>query len=66
MSIRVLMPTHLYKHHICAFCPQRLKESIGVHGHGITDGCEPLGGFWKLKPGPLPEQQVFLVTEPPL
>jgi hypothetical protein len=29
----------------------------------ITDGCEPLCGFWELKSGHLEEQSVLLTAE---
>jgi hypothetical protein len=32
----------------------------------ITDGCEPLCGYWELNSGPLEEQSVLLITKPSL
>lgn len=30
---------------------------------GVTNTCEPLGGYWKLNLGPVQEQQVLLPTK---
>ena len=32
----------------------------------ITDGCEPLCGYWELNSEPMEEQPVFLTSEPSL
>ena len=42
------------------------KEGVRSPGTGITDGCEPPHGCWKLNLGPLEEQPVFLTSEPSL
>ena len=46
-----------------AWCLQRPENGVGIHGTGITDGCELPCGRWELNPGPLEEQAVLLTTE---
>ena len=41
-------------------------QSIGCPRTEVAGGCQPSHGCWKLNPGPLKEQQVFLTTEPSL
>jgi hypothetical protein len=42
-------------------CFQTLVMALS---YPITDGCEPLYGYWELDLGPLEEQSVLLITEP--
>jgi hypothetical protein len=44
---------------------RRPEEGAGFLETGITGGCEPPCGCWKLDPGPLQEQPVLLTAEPP-
>lgn len=39
--------------------PQRPEENIRSPGPGVPDTCEPPGGCWILKLGPLEEQPVL-------
>lgn len=52
-------PACVYVHHVCV---QKVRRGCPVTG--VTDGCEPLCVFWKMNPGPLQEQLVFLPAEP--
>jgi hypothetical protein len=36
---------------------------VRTPGMGVTNGCEPPYGFYKLNPGPLQEQYLLLTTE---
>jgi hypothetical protein len=44
-------------------CLQRLEQT-DLPGTGITNGCKPPDGCWKLNLGPLEEQPVLLTAEP--
>lgn len=46
--------------------PKEAKHGVRSPGTGVTYGCEKSHGYWKLNPDPLPEQQVFLTSEPSL
>lgn len=46
--------------------PKKSGEGVRFPGTGVTDDCEPLGGFWDLNLGPLQEQNVLLTNEPSL
>ena len=44
---------HVCMYTVYAWYPQRPEEDIGSPGTGVTDGCEPPCGSWKLNLGPL-------------
>jgi hypothetical protein len=44
-------------------CPSRPKENVGFPGFAVTEGCEPLCGWWESNLGPLEEQAVLLTAE---
>lgn len=44
-------------------CPKRPEKDIGSAGMEVTSGCELPGRSWKLSPGSLEEQSVFLTLE---
>lgn len=46
-------------------CLQETEEGIRFPGTGVTEGFEPLCGYWELNPGPLQEQPVLSTAEPP-
>jgi hypothetical protein len=50
----------------CGKEPIKARIDVRIPGNTVTDGCEALGGCWKLNLGPLQEQQVILVMEPSL
>lgn len=43
-----------------------LKPAVGARDHrtGVTGGCEPPCGCWKLNPGLLQEPQILWISEP--
>ena len=47
-------------------CMQRPEEGIRSLGTGVTDGCELPCGCWEWNPGPLQEQQLYLIPKPSL
>lgn len=49
---------------MCVQYTQRSEEDIGYPGPGVIEDCEPLFGFWKLKPSTLEGQPVLLPAEP--
>jgi hypothetical protein len=61
-----VLPTRMYVQHVCAWYPWRLEEGVRSPGTGVKDACETPHGCWESNPDPLQEQQVLLVTEPPL
>ena len=42
------------------------EEGVEGPGTGVSDGYDPLHGFWELNRGSLQEHQVFRTTEPSL
>jgi hypothetical protein len=50
---------------VCVHEYQFLQRRASV-GTGITESCEPPGGFWELNPDSLQEQPVLLTVEPSL
>lgn len=59
--------------HVCTCCLQvcehecsiyRGQKGNGSHGTAVTDGCEPLCGFWGQNLGLLQDQEALLTTEP--
>lgn len=56
----------MFEHHVCgARGGQKMAlDPLELELH--TDSCEQQYGCWKLNPGPLEEQPVFLTTEPSL
>lgn len=52
--------------HMHDWCLQRSEESVGSHGTGVIDGCEPSGGCWESNLGLLREQPVLFIFEPSL
>jgi hypothetical protein len=47
--------------------PMNAREGTGSSGTGVTNDCgSPVCRCWRLNPGPLEEQQVFLSSEPTL
>jgi hypothetical protein len=38
LMCRSVLPTCMYMHHLCAWCPQRSEEGTE---YGVTDGYEP-------------------------
>ena len=43
--------------------PVEPEEGTGSPGTGVTDGCEPSCGCWKLNPGSVQEEPVSLTAE---
>lgn len=51
----------------CTMCVSNaLKPAVGARDHrtGVTGGCEPPCGCWKLNPGLLQEPQMLWISEP--
>lgn len=44
---------------------REVREGTRSSGTGDADGCELPCWGWELNPGPLAEQSMLLVTEPP-
>lgn len=53
----------MYMYHVHTWYLWKSEEGIGSSGIGIMDVCESPCEYWKLNPGTLPEQKVFLTTE---
>ena len=53
--------------YVCAPCVT-LSPGVGIRSPAtiVTDGCEPLCGWYVLNSGPLKEQQMLLTAEPSL
>lgn len=45
-----------------AWCLGRSEEGVGFPGNGVMGSCKLSFGFWKLNPGPQP-QQVLLTAK---
>jgi hypothetical protein len=43
--------------------PQRSGDGIEFLGNGVTEGYETSHGYWKVKLGPLQEQQVHFIAK---
>lgn len=54
---------YVYTHH---WCLDKSEEGIRFPEIGVMHGCEPLCGYWKLNPGPLQEQPLFLTFPAPI
>ena len=61
-----VLPACMYVCLMHAWCLRKPEKGIGFPGTGVTDGREPPCGCWGLNLGPLEEQPVLLIAEPPL
>jgi hypothetical protein len=61
-----LFYAHEYFAGMCVLMPTEVTRRHWIPGTGVTDGWELPYGCWELNPGPLEEQQVFLIAEPSL
>lgn len=58
-----VLPAYMYVYHVHALCSWRSEEGARSPRTVVTDGCEPLCGFWEMNPGPLQVQEMLLSTE---
>lgn len=58
------LPTCVSVHHVCAVPAEARRNQGKFPATGVTYSCELPCGFWETNPGPLQEQQMFLIPEP--
>lgn len=61
-----IFPACMYGHHLCVWCLQRLENSVGFPGTGVTANCESSCGCWQRNLALLQEQQGLFTAESPL
>lgn len=48
---------------VCIRMPVKSEVDVGSPETGVTDGWDPLYGFWELDPGLLQQHQVFFCAQ---
>ena len=59
------LPSSMYVYYQSMAVLAAARRGRRTLGPGVTDGCEPLCGYWEPNLDPLQEQPVFLTTELP-
>lgn len=58
-----ILSVYIYVHYMCAWYLWGPEEGIRSLGIGVTDGCKPPCGCWKLNLGSLEEKSVVLTAK---